>query len=133
MNITVEWDNSEQTIIRCSFPQAWTWDSFYSAYGRAKARICQVKHPVHIIFNLVERSTIPTGALAFLRHLGSETIPLNMGYTVIVSHHWGVQTVWDAFRKVYQESGENLGWQFAASLEEARAMLAAKNAANSGT
>ena len=132
MNITIKWDNLERTSIRCDFPQEWTWDDFYSAYGQAKLRIMQVRHPVNIILNMTESSSIPSGALAFLRHLGSETIPMNMGYTVVVSHHWGVQTIWDAFRKVYQESGENLGWQFAASLEDARTLLGIKQVAIAG-
>jgi hypothetical protein len=39
MNIRVEWDNAEQTVVRYIFEQRWTWEDFFNAVNTAKTLI----------------------------------------------------------------------------------------------
>ena len=59
MPVSVEWDNSEKTIIYARY-ERWTWDDFYDALRQCTELSNTVDHQVDIICDLVD-SLIPKG------------------------------------------------------------------------
>lgn len=51
MAIHVDWDNTEKTILRYSFPSDWTWEDFFDALKQAKALIDTAPGEVGVIMD----------------------------------------------------------------------------------
>ena len=89
MNLPVEWDNPEKTIIRITYPEKWTWSDFYEANTAAVALMKTVEHPVHFLADFRQSRS----ALAAL--------PDNWGILVIVSTSVLIQRLVSIFRTAF--------------------------------
>ncbi len=123
MNITVAWDNDEQTIIRYDFDKGWTWREFYTATDQAFVLTRSVTHTVNSISYFKPGVVLPPDALFQFRRAMTNA-PKNRGVTVIVGGSTFIITMVSLFGKLNKRLGERL--MIADSLERARAVLAAR-------
>lgn len=123
MAVTVQWDNDSKTILRYDFAGQWTWDEFITAYGQSKILLSSVPHTVHFIANSVDdesRGYLPPGVLNQTIRVYRMASP-NAGRTVVVSGSPLFRSVLKFGSRLYPKITAR--YSFAASLEEARAML----------
>lgn len=63
MSISVQWLNTEQTVLYLRFRNHWTLDDYYTALERANRWIEQVGHAVQVIADLHDVYTFPQGII----------------------------------------------------------------------
>lgn len=122
MGISVQWDNSEQTIIRFAYVGNWSFGDLFDAMQDARTLMDTVDHPVHGIIDMRESKLMPNGALSLGRNVTMRKHP-NQGRTVIVGASGFARTLYDVYRKVYRTTFDESAYAFANSLEEARQNL----------
>ena len=122
MGITVQWDNSEQTIIRFIYTGAWSFGDLFDAMHDARTLMDTVDHTVHGIIDMRESKLMPNGALSLGRNVTMRKHP-NQGRSVIIGASGFVRTLYDVYRKVYRTTFDESAYSFANSLEEARLNL----------
>ena len=122
MGITVQWDNSEQTIIRFAYVGNWSFGDLFDAMNDARTLMDTVDHPVHGIIDMRESKLMPNGALSLGRNVTMRKHP-NQGRSVIVGASGFVRTLYDVYRKVYRTTFDESAYAFANSMEEARQNL----------
>lgn len=61
MAIEIVWDNDNQTIIRVTFPEQWTWDDFLEVDTITAKMVDSVNHKVCFLADLRQTKRIPTG------------------------------------------------------------------------
>ena len=115
MNIDVEWDNREQTIIRILFRRGWQWAELEEAIRQAETYITSVPHTVHLLMDIQEAGGGPAGVIT---RAGS-----GLEQKVIVGAGMLIQAAYRAFLKVYGTQMAGRPFQFADSPEAARQML----------
>ncbi len=123
MGVNISWDNGEKTALRYDFKGRWTWEEFDAAALEAFAMTGSVTHTVDSISNFEIGATLPPNALFQFRRAMSKAPP-NRGITVIVGGSLFIKTMVTTFSRLNKQLGERL--QIADSLEQARALLAAR-------
>lgn len=121
MNIDIEWDNDEKTIIRYDYGKNWTWDDFRNAVDTSNKMFAEVEHTVDLIANFEQGTAPPMGALGRFKY-AQETMPKNGGTIVVVGGGFFISTLVSAFSRIYKAMSHNL--MVADSLDEARAKIA---------
>lgn len=122
MGVTVEWDNAQHTILRYTFTGQWTWEEFAAAFAEARALAKPVRHPVYYILDVRAMTAMPSGALARLRnihlhHHGEDFV------SVVVGSDPTIEALYILLTRTYKAIAKR--YQFAETLEEARALLRA--------
>lgn len=125
MGISIGWDDPAKTIIRYDFDPFWTWEDLRNAVQQDDALFDSVDHTVHLIFDMRQIEVVPANPLTQLRQVGSQIHP-RLGLIVFVGTNAWAKMVLEIFYKVYGSRAEGLaGLESAATLEEARAIIAA--------
>ena len=124
MSAQVVWDNEDKTIVRYIFQGHWGWDDFYNVIEEANAMMDSVDHEVHAIIDTRGSGFTPTDLLSHLRDIHTRINP-KAGMHVLVGAKLFVRTTHKLFIKLDPRKGED--FTFAATLDEARAMLAQKD------
>jgi len=128
MGISVNWDNSEHTIIRFIYDGAWNLNDLFDALQDARDLMDTVDYSVAGIVDMRESRLMPNGALSLGRNVTMRKHP-NQGKTMIVGASGFVRTLYDVYRKVYRNTFDESSYVFASSLEEARIHLNTQPAA----
>ncbi|MBN8620158.1 MAG: hypothetical protein J0L63_14715 [Anaerolineae bacterium] len=124
MNIDVEWDNREQTIIRILFRRGWQWAELEEAIRQADTYITSVPHTVHLLIDIQEAGGVPADVITRAGNLFEQgEARTNEGQKVIVGAGMLIQAAYRAFLKVYGTQMAGRPFQFADSPEAARQML----------
>lgn len=121
MGVIVEWDNSEQTILRFIYQGEWTWEDFNAALEHGKELAAEVPHKIDYIYDVTTSSSVPSGALSQFRNMRNKT-PTDPERRVLVGANSLITTLSQVLLSAYFP---NLSKKFlvAATLEEARNML----------
>lgn len=61
MSIEIIWDNDEQTIIRVTFPEEWTWDEWLAIDEITNPMLNSVNHKVCYLADMRRTKRVPTG------------------------------------------------------------------------
>jgi hypothetical protein len=122
MGINVQWDNSEQTVIRFVYNGSWNMSDLFEALQDSRDLMDTVDYTVAHIVDLRESKLMPNGALSLGRNVTMRKHP-RQGKTVIIGASGFVKTLYDVFRKVYRASFDDSAYTFATSLDEARLQL----------
>ncbi len=122
MPVTVEWDNEEKTIIRMTMVGHWTWDEMYVATAEGDRMLDTIQHRVGVIIDLQQSVGVPPMAMANARKV-SEKQHRNAAMTVFVGANAFFVALWSVFSKVYSIFVRRHSFTFAATLDEARAIL----------
>ncbi|MBC6937874.1 MAG: hypothetical protein DWB42_18890 [Chloroflexi bacterium] len=131
MPVTVEWDNAEKTIIRMAMVGHWTWDEAYAAFADGDQMLDGVNHRVGVIIDLRESKGVPPAALANARKMSEKQHP-RAGMTVFVGANAFFLSLWSVFSKVYTLFVRKHTFTFAATIEQAREILARNVPAGQG-
>lgn len=126
MDIQVNWDNEEHTIIRYDYGPAWTWQNFAAAIEQAQAMVGADGRTVDIIANFTEGAPPPVGALTRFSS-AMRGNPSGVGMVVITGGGMFVTLLVSTFSQVYRGLARHV--QVAATLEEARELLRVRRAA----
>ncbi len=121
MPIQQYWDNTDHTLIHQVFEHGWTLKEMYDAWQGIIALMATVPHTVNIISEVGHIAYLPTNFLSSARAM-EQTLPPNYGVHVVISR--------SMLFRVVTRVGSVLAprmtarFQFAASLEEAYALVA---------
>jgi hypothetical protein len=117
MHITMDWDNSEKTILRMTFADGWTWDDLYVIAPVAASQMRSVEHTVHVLVDNTRTRRLAEGGPSRAVDL-MKALPPNLGYVVVVTHNLAVRRV---LKSVGYMTGTALGHRLlgVATFEEA--------------
>ena len=125
MNISIAWDNDEQTIIRYVFKKGWSWKELHGIFQQSYEMMDTVDHIVSDILDFSDASIfVPSGAISHgKRILNNERHP-KLGMTVILGSLF-VNNIYGALKRVTKKD-PILQWDigFAKTLPEAYALIA---------
>jgi hypothetical protein len=119
MGIRVEWDDTEQTIIRWGFEPDWDWNDFNEAFKCSLEMGRKVGYRVDVIPNATRARQLPLGALGQFKRI-SENVSDNTRLIVITGANSITNAIINTFSKVYKIDS----WITVTSLEQARAVIA---------
>lgn len=124
MAVEVKWGDPAQETIHLKFQPDWAWDDLYAAISQADHFITSVSHTVNLIIDIREAGGLPKDFMAAAREIFAqgEARP-NEGAKVIVGAKWFIRAAYQGFLAVYGHKLENRPFLFAASMEEAQALL----------
>lgn len=121
MGIILTWDNDAQTVIRCDFPEVWTWDDYRAVMAEAAAMIGEVPHRVDLLFDLSKTRLSGSEAIVRGRDLRIAW-PEHTGGVVVVTTQALLRTALAIFSQAYLRGRREL--VMVDTLAEARAVLA---------
>lgn len=100
--IVFGWDNTEQTVVRLTLLDNWTWADFYSINNEVVALLRSTDRRVHLLLDYSQTRTVPLGG--FITHLRNvlQAYPANCGLTIIVTRNMLVQRLIGVFKQTYQ-------------------------------
>lgn len=124
MAITVKWDDETKTTIYQTFNGRWTWPEFHQAWDEVTAMAADLDYPIDFIIDMTSSSLIPDQVFSQIRRVGSDSLDARMGINVIVGANTFVQTFWNLFCRIYGDAAKTFKVDFAATSEEARAIIA---------
>jgi hypothetical protein len=85
MPVTIEWGNTEKTILHVKFLRPWNWDEYYGVYQEGYAMTESVDHKVNIIMDFSKNDgRLPASALTHFRSAASKAHP-RRGVVIITS------------------------------------------------
>jgi hypothetical protein len=122
MQVTVRWDNPEQTILRYDFDQNWTLTDFNDARKIGYQMIDTTEHQrmVGVLFVLPKRGVLPnnrvTNAMGQMKLRHQRTLML-----VLVTENQYIKTLHNVLGSVYKPARET--FLRANTLEEARTLI----------
>lgn len=121
MGISVDWDNSEKTIVRFVYEGQWTWEAFYGTVARANEMMDEVDRPVVSIIDMRKSNFLPPGAGVHIRNVIRQSQSHNnSGISVFLRADLIVKAMINVLQKVYPDIVENTEWIYAKTLEEAQ-------------
>lgn len=123
MAVTVTWADEARTIIHINIANPWTWHELLNAAHETRGMIATIGHEVAVIYDYTDTATIPPGdpilqvpKLAAARH-PQETLTVAVDVDTALG-----QAAVNVYSNVYHHV------QLVATLDEARALIAAKRA-----
>lgn len=128
MGYSVEWEYTDQTVIRTTMHDGWTWDDMLAGVQESYELIRQVTHPVDVIV-MGAGIRLPSGDVFSRLRQKRVGKPANMGVLVFVTSSKFLEMVSGIFSKIYQGSATQTF--FVSSLEAAHDLLAERHAAKS--
>ena len=122
MGIHVSWADTSTVLIR--FEPGWNWDNLYAAVGEADALIANAPHQVNMVIDIHKAGGIPRDFLNvagdLLNQGGARS---NEGEKIIVGANWLIRAAYQGFLAVHGHQVEDRPLRFAATMDEALAML----------
>jgi len=127
MTVKVDWYNAERTIMIYTFVGRWTWEEFYPVFDKMLRDMDTVSHKIDFIMDMLQSEYIPFGAIFHLKRAADTRHP-NLGMVIYVGMNPLLQSIGQVFLKVYPKSAAKYPFDFAISIEEARAKLLERRA-----
>jgi hypothetical protein len=100
MGITIQWDDSEQTIVRMTFSGQWTLDELRSLGLQVILMIRSAPHPVYVISDFRSSDGLPPGVFWQARDL-NQLRPANWAAGISISTDAMHKSLLDMFGAVY--------------------------------
>jgi hypothetical protein len=127
--VTAQWDDEEKSTIHLRFEGRWTWDEFHTTFATYIKWLDESPHKVDFIADMLHSRGLPSGALQQVKRLADMNHP-NSDLTVYVGMGGFLQALGQAFIRIYPRSAEKYKFEFASTIEEARAKIARRRAGN---
>ncbi len=108
MNLSIAWDNPEQTVIRQTLLDGWTWEALYELNQQTNAMMRSVDHTVHLMVDFTQTSHLPVGGLTHAHNI-FKNYPPNFGILVVVTHNLLVERMISMFQAVYSRKVYGVG------------------------
>ena len=127
MPITVEWFNSEKTIILQTYEGKWDWDDFGDMAKTTQALLDSVEHDVDTIATM-DSIRFPSNFISHLNDVASAPAlnAKNARWFVVVGGGSLVNSISVLFRSLYSDAQRKV--VFAKDLEDAQKQLADRDA-----
>ncbi len=122
MKHSVEWDNSEKTIVRMTYAGKWTWKDFYDTNMASVALAQTVEHRIHVIADFRHSQGIPGGNPLIHARNAMAVMPDNWGILVIVTDNQIIGRLVSIFRMTFRRLGQKTF--LAANMDEAYRLIA---------
>ncbi len=116
MPVSMDWDNTEKTVIRVTFDGQWDTDDLYRMVNKGVSMIDSVDHIVDSIFDFTRSTSSPTSTLATLGRMES-THSEKERLTIIVNASSYIKALCNIARKLAPRTFANL--VFVDSINEA--------------
>ena len=126
MGIRVSWDNDEHTALLFTFEGRWDLNDFYAGVKEGNGLMDSAHQPVHSIFDLTRGNALPPGFVGAIRSIGAKP-HAQMGQMAVVGANTFVTSFVNLFGKLLPDNTKSRRAIFAATLDDARAKLAAAN------
>ena len=127
MQIQVGWDNPQQNIVHITMGRGWTWDELQDAIQSADDLIISVPQVVHLVIDIREAGGVPRDWMTRAGQLFAQgEARANEGQKFIVGAGMLIRAAYQAYAAVY---GQERPFQFAATVEAAREMIAGREKA----
>jgi len=117
MPITIQWDNTNQSVLLIAVSGLWSLEERNQTVEKAFAMIRSVDHPVHVMLDVSRNRFTPSNFLPLMYQAANER-PASMSSVVIVTNRTLVRIVVNTFLKLYPSVTLNI--HFVASILEAR-------------
>ena len=136
MGIDLHWDNDAQTVMMCAVDEHWTWDEMDASMRQIKSITDSADHEIAAIVDVTKGVNIPGGIFS-PNTLNQAKQMLKMGETstpgpvIIVGASSMIKTIYNTLRGMDKNGLNNVS--FAATVDEARATLKARNYAYAPT
>jgi hypothetical protein len=127
MPIEISWDNLSRSIIYTKVIGAWTWEEMYVISEKTIIMRHSVDHAVGAIVDFRAAKGTPDNAFAHTKKILIRQ-EMYATTTIFVGADFAAKSMWHVFMSVYKSFIKNQDFHFAESLEEARAILAQKEA-----
>lgn len=135
MGIELYWDNDERTVMLCEITGSWTWDEMYQTLEKIKKVTDAADYEIGAILDVSQGISVPGGTIFTPTALEHAKRMLKMGEggtgpVVIVGANPMIRTIYQTFHNLDRKALGNV--RFAATVDEARAMLAQRQPARIG-
>jgi hypothetical protein len=120
MPITVDWFDTEQTIVRYEFLGRWSWTELHTAVDEVQDMLASVDHRVDIIIDVSQNVGIPSGAIIQMKS-GSMKANKNWGMGVFVGTGAFINALITSFTRIYPKMAER--YAIAMSIDEAQKLI----------
>jgi hypothetical protein len=120
VNIQVQWDNSEKTIILHTYPLHWEWQDVKAARAQSRLMLDTVSYKVHFIFDMQKSPRIPGNYMEQMKALNQGIHP-NIGLAITVCSNPLVKDLFYVFSATV--GGVDFEYRFARTVDDARAIL----------
>jgi hypothetical protein len=120
VNIQVQWDNSEKTIILHTYSTYWEWQDVHAARAQSRILLDSVCHKVHFIFDMQKSPRIPGNYMQQMTALNDGIHP-NTGLLITVCSNPLVKESFYVFSA--KSGGVEFDFRFALTVDEARTIL----------
>jgi hypothetical protein len=127
MSVNVEWDDSEQRILRYTYEAGWTWEEYAAAVAEATRLVVKVDGQIDVIGDFSKSTLLPERALSnFRKSLATspDTVPFKM--VVLIIRNEFIARMLDTFSRMYPSARGKI--RSAPSLEDARRIIRADRA-----
>lgn len=121
MSISVQWHNTENTVLRYQFEGTWNWDSFDGAIEQAFEMSEHLPQRIDVIFDMRNSAGIPDGAIIYLKKF-MNILPANRGQYMMVGDDLQLVSVVEMFNRIFKKLRGRLS--HANSMEKAQTYLA---------
>ena len=119
MNIVVDWDNEQKTIIRYFFSKGWNWDELREAFAQAYQLLETVDHRVNILMDFTTSSIFaPNGAINKARHVIDNPKHSNVGITILVGSRF-VSSIFQLMNRLLGATTSKWDVSFVNTIDEA--------------
>lgn len=125
MPVTVQWDNDDKTIVRMEMVSRWTWEEAYAGSEEGYRLLETVPDEVGVIIDFSGGAGLPPNAITSAKGMIQRRHP-RTGLTVFVGANSVFVSLWGIFSRIYTLFAQKQNSVFASSLDEARAILAAR-------
>lgn len=120
MSISINWHNTENTILRYQFEGAWNWADFDNAVEQAFEMSEQLPQRIDVIFDMRTSAGIPDGAIIYLKKF-MNVLPANRGQYMVVGNDPQLVSIVDMFNRIFKKLRGRLS--HANSMEKAQAYI----------
>lgn len=121
MEINLQWDDLQHTVVHLAVGTDWTWDDLVQAFRQYVEMVQETRHPVSLLIDIpVIRRVPPTFSVELIRATG--LVPPHARRSVVITRSPVVRMLIEVMRRL----GDPLCVQavYATTLDEARAILA---------
>ncbi len=120
MNIRLEWDNPEQTILRQVFVGKWNWTQLNESLEEIIKHLDAADVPIDIIADLRQSSPMPSGATPHFHRINKLLNHPQFGLSLILGSDMIIRTFAGLLLRVYPRLNHKI--RFAATIEEAHSI-----------
>ena len=104
MGVSWIWENDEQTIVRFTFVDPWTWEDFLTANAEAGDIVANLNHVVDAIFDFRAGGNLPLGAISVFGTAGQKSLETpTEGLTVVIGMNSFMRTMYNVIVRIHPE------------------------------